>query len=443
MTTQITLLIRLLNRIRNFTDAQTDELGDLLDFSYGPDDADAALQLLEALRDLPLGVVQRVHIFVKAFEASHQELGNDSTGTVAITSWDKDATVLKINDVKALLRAAGVFKLDSGTVRIGHPHKGVVHSTTPAEPGTSHWAAEAGRKITTTCGDVKRAIEADERARRDALQEELGLTNPNETQRAVLRRSARIDRQKAEGIIPGGTGASEEARREPHPTDKDVAATYEALKLLNTEEDATGPMVRAEYAADPSLAEELEAAGWNLPDGPLIDTDDAGRWAHEFMTHWRQAPPPEGENWLEGEMIGWFANALETGKRIGAAQEKIRRDREDGEKLLKAVENMKAEKAAWESEHRLDENRRDRRDALLENLQKNHGEPLSPLEASVNIIVDLQDALTELNRDRNKELIGYKMVPENAIVFDVDDVNKRVAAAMAETMESLRRMGLG
>jgi hypothetical protein len=137
-------------------------------------------------------------------------------------------------------------------------------------------------------------------------------------------------------------------------------------------------MVRTEYVEDPGLADELEKQGWNRPNAPLIDTDDAGRWAHEYMAQWRKAPMRLDENWLEGSMIGWFANALETGKRIGAAQERIRKDREDGEKLLKAVE----------AEARADVTR----DLLLESV---HAGVTSP-EALVKRLVELQETVREL-----------------------------------------------
>jgi hypothetical protein len=64
----------------------------------------------------------------------------------------------------------------------------------------------------------------------------------------------------------------------------------------------------------------------------LYDTTDAIVWAHEFVTLFSEID--------EGLMIGWFANAIETGRSAGRAEAQIdryrRSDAEVDDQLNKA-----------------------------------------------------------------------------------------------------------
>jgi hypothetical protein len=441
MSNPIYTLTRLLTTIQRFDDIQTDKLGDLLDFSYGPDDAYEALNLLQALRDLPEDLIERVRKYIEAV-ADFPTVFAKKGVIASIPVIGKDPIELNANDVQRLLRAAGVFKIGAGKVRIGHPTKGV----------------------------------PDEKS----LQEELGLSNPNKTQRDVLKRMARIDRQKASGMI------REQARGAGVPEDliEKAAELGHDLRVSGTWQVDEPAPVRAAYVAEASLAEELAAADYPLTEGAedllkdweLLETADAWVWAREFVK--RYAPnwtslrlqETDAEN-LESLMLSWFASALETGKHFGAesarerlihaeeekalrlldaAREQARedeREQEEAAALVRAAvereEKNAKERMAAEKE-RVAEERRNRREALLAAFRERRGEEKSPLEAAVDEIMDLQECLNEpAERSAPPELIGFKIVPKNAVVFDVDDVNKRVAAAMAETMETLRKMGLG
>jgi hypothetical protein len=219
----ITTLARLLTTIQKFTDEQTDALEELLGFGYNPDDAYEALNQLQALRDLPEDAIKRVHEFVRAVE-SYQSFqhGLIPKGIASEVGTGTERYQLRTEDLKRLLRAAGVFKIDSGKIRIGHPTKGLS-------------AQELGV----------------------ALEEKLGPLNG--TQRDVLRRAERIERQKLsaedEAMVdlvghPGESWHREQAQR----------LTEQAVKA---------------YRAGDGLAEQAREAG--VPEELIEQAKQAGR----------------------------------------------------------------------------------------------------------------------------------------------------------------------
>jgi hypothetical protein len=465
MSNPIYTLARLLTTIQRFTDAQTDQLQELLGFGYNPDDAYEALNQLQALRDLPEDAIERVRKYLEAVADFPAYFAKG--GVIAsIPVYNKAPIELTVNDVQRLLRAAGVFKIGAGKVRIGHPTTGVNHET------AGHMLREQAREAGVPDELIDGAAE---------MGRDMRTTTPAEIEKEWT---------FEKGWVTYGDGSHGHG-------------------------DLPTP-VRADYVAEASLAEELAAEGIPLTEGAedllkdweLLETADAWTWAREFVK--RYAPnwtslrmqESDAEN-LEALMLSWFASALETGKHFGAekarerliaaeeekalrlldaAREQARedeaaaREQEEAEALVRAAvereeKNAKERKAAEleeaeriarlrphqrAGEHRTlkqarrerfeagqklkaERERRNRRDALVATFRDGR-KPKEALVEAVTAVMELQDYLTEMKRV--EPLVGYKIVPKNAVVFDVDDVNKRVAAAMEDIMKTLRKTGL-
>jgi hypothetical protein len=423
-------LTRLLTTIQKFTDEQTDQLEELLGFGYNPDDAYEALNQLQAIRDIPEESIKRVHEFIKAFEDyQSSQTGLTSKGVISSVGGGYEGHRLLAHDIKRLLRASGVFKIDSGAVRIGHPTKGVVHDwseqpeggytvTAPAEPGEPVFAHPTkGVVDSRPPGEHKRLSPEDQamvdlvghpgeswhRQRAQELRENLqkNLGPLNGTQRDVLRRIERVDRQKS------------------------VSPEYLAdLKRRHPE---------ANYVSEASLAEDLKEAGIPvseaaeelLKDWELLDTDDAAVWAHEFTkrywSHWTPLDPRAlPMNDIEALMLSWFASAVETGKRVGAEKARERLIAAEEEKAFRLLDA--ARKQAREDE-------------------QNEGVPTATIGELTITGPDMEQvmqAVATLAED-NLPKGATKVVPASAIVIDIDAVNTQIRETIDKALKDLQQ----
>lgn len=334
-------LARLLTTIQRFTDEQTDQLQDLLGFGYNPDDAHEALNQLQALRDLPPGVIDRVHEWVKVIDK---------------TNGDWPCYTLLPNDLKLLLRGAGVLHVDSGKIRIGHPTKGV-------------------------------ESKLDQQARDAGVPEDLiGL----EERRRIIREA------KAK--------AAEEWHEQPEGGYTVTPAWSTNIDGSHNHGDLLPPPVRAEYVAEGSLAEELK------PTLAQINADIKAERAR------RDAELKEAK----------VIETLRPHQRAGEHRtlKQARKERfEAGQKLKAAGERWK------------------RREALVEAFRDGR-KPKEALVEAVNAVMDLQDYVIELKRpEPTPPLIGYKIVPKNAIVIDVDQINGQIREAVDKMVKDLQSRG--
>jgi hypothetical protein len=82
-------------------------------------------------------------------------------------------------------------------------------------------------------------------------------------------------------------------------------------------------MADDEYTFDPE-EHPRDTRGRFTGPGALSNTTDASEWARECVHALFAASEPETRDELTGALLGWFANAIETGRAAGAAKERER-----------------------------------------------------------------------------------------------------------------------